>query len=74
VTTEQLVISSVFDTLTITPANFVSIAPFNGIPALGQGLRFEVDDHHEVTVFWTYRRPRIIKELTLRGWSVDEET
>lgn len=73
-TSRQLVISSVFDSLTITPANVASIALFDFIPALGRGLRFEVNDRQEVTVFWTYRRERILKELTGRGWSVNEES
>ena len=74
VTTAQLVVASVFDTLTVTPANFVSVAPFDFIPALGRGLRFDVSDRQQVTVFWTYRRARIVRELTDRGWNVDEES
>lgn len=74
VTNEQLVISSVFDRLTVTPTNVVAIAPFDVIPALGRGLSFEVSDREDLTVFWVYRRLRIVKKLTAHGWSVDEES
>jgi hypothetical protein len=56
----------------VTHANLVSITPFDWIPALGRGLRFEVSDQHEATVFWTYRRSKIMRELRSLGWRVDE--
>ena len=72
VTTEQLTVTSVFfKPLVVTPANLVSITPFDYIPALGRGLRFEASDQDEATVFWTYRRSRIMSELAQFGWTVD---
>ncbi len=56
----------------VTRADVVSIAPFDWIPALGRGLRFEVGDQHDATVFWTYRRSKIMRALASLGWTVDE--
>jgi hypothetical protein len=44
-TRDQLSISSaLFESFVVTPANVVSIMPFDWIPALSRGLRFEVSD------------------------------
>ncbi|MEU4626643.1 hypothetical protein AB0G04_42500 [Actinoplanes sp. NPDC023801] len=74
-TKDQLTISSVLlESLVVTHANIISITLFDWIPVLGRGLRFEVSDQDDATVFWTYRRPRIMAELASLGWTVGERT
>ena len=68
---EQLTISSVLiDPLVVTHQNILSITPFDWFPPLGRGLRFEVGDQDEATVFWTYRRSKIMRDLVSLGWPI----
>lgn len=72
-TREQLEIScTLLEPFVVTRVNVASITPFDAIPILGRGLRFEVGDRDEAIVFWTYRRSRIVRQLTSLGWTVDE--
>ncbi|GAB1693444.1 hypothetical protein KRM28CT15_52470 [Krasilnikovia sp. M28-CT-15] len=68
-TGEQLSISSVVGGFVVTRANVLSITPFDWIPALGRGLRFEADGHVDAMVFWTYRRSKIMRDLAFLGWA-----
>jgi hypothetical protein len=58
--------------LVVSHANLVRITLFDYIPAFGRGLRFEVSDQDEASVFWTYRRSRIVRQLVHLGWTFDE--
>ncbi|GAB1689697.1 hypothetical protein KRM28CT15_15000 [Krasilnikovia sp. M28-CT-15] len=72
-TKDELSISSVlFEPFVVTRGNLTSITAYDWLPALGRGLRFEVSDRDEATVFWTYRRGMIMRQLVSLGWRIDE--
>ena len=70
-TADRLTISSVLlEPIVVTRATLVSITPYDMIPLLGRGLRFEASDQDDVAVFWTYRRSTIMTRLISLGWTV----